>query len=67
MLVDEYTGKKRFDAIDMIVGGKAKFGNHFLSKYCYSVLDAGYKAFGFDGKILTEAVMEAFGYVQPQF
>ena len=41
--------------------------NPLPSKYYYSVLDAGYKAFGFDGKILTEAVMEAFGYVQPQF
>ncbi len=35
------------------------------SKYYYSVLDTGYKIFGFDGKILNEAVMEAFGQTQP--
>ena len=29
------------------------------SKYYYSVLEAGYKTFGFDDKILTEAVLEA--------
>ena len=40
--------------------------NPMPSKYYYSVLHEGYKAFGFDGKILDEAVMEAFGRIQPQ-
>ena len=40
--------------------------NPLPSKYYYSVLDAGYKTFGFDDKILKEAVREAFGQMQPQ-
>ena len=36
------------------------------SKYYYSVLDEGYKSFGFDAKILNEAVREAEGRIQPQ-
>ena len=39
--------------------------NPLPSKYYYSVLKAGYETFGFDGNILKEAVMEAFGQVQP--
>lgn len=44
---------------------EARGVNPLPSKYYYSVLDAGYKTFGFDGKILNEAVMEAFGRSQP--
>ena len=44
---------------------EARGVNPLPSKYYYSVLDAGYKTFGFDGKILNEAVMEAFGHSQP--
>ena len=44
---------------------EAREVNPLPSKYYYSVLDAGYKTFGFDGKILNEAVMEAFGRSQP--
>ena len=40
--------------------------NPLPSKYYYSVLDAGYKTFGFDGKILIEAVKEAARQIQPQ-
>ncbi len=39
--------------------------NPLPSKYYYSVLDTGYKTFGFDDKILNGAVREAFGQVQP--
>ncbi len=39
--------------------------NPLPSDYYYSVLDAGYKTFGFDDKILHEAVREAFGQIQP--
>ena len=35
--------------------------NPLPSKYYYSMLDAGYKTFGFDDKILKKAVREAFG------
>ena len=35
-------------------------------EYYYSVLEEGYKTFGFDGKILNEGVKEAFGHLQPQ-
>ena len=40
--------------------------NPLPSEYYYSVLDAGYKTFGFDDKILKKAVKEAFGLIQPQ-
>lgn len=39
--------------------------NPMPSKYYYSVLHEGYETFGFDGKILSEAVMEASVRVQP--
>ena len=39
--------------------------NPLPSKYYYSVLYAGYKAFGFDDRILDEAVREAFRQIQP--
>ena len=35
------------------------------SEYYYSVLDTGYKTFGFDGKILTEAIIEAAELIEP--
>ena len=44
---------------------EARGVNPLPSKYYYSVLDAGYKTFVFDSKILNEAVMEAFGRSQP--
>ena len=37
------------------------------SEYYYSVLEEGYKTFGFDGKILNEAVKEAISQKQPHF
>ena len=40
--------------------------NPLPSKYYYSVLDTGYKTFGFDGKILSEAVLEALRRAQPK-
>ena len=39
--------------------------NPLPSKHYYSVLNAGYKTFGFDGKILNEAVIEAARQIQP--
>ena len=39
--------------------------NPLPGKYYYSVLEEGYKTFGFDGKILQEAVKEALGQLQP--
>ena len=39
--------------------------NPLPSKHYYSVLNAGYKTFGFDGRILNEAVIEAARQVQP--
>ena len=44
---------------------EARGVNPLPSKYYYSVLDTGYKTFGFDGKILSEAVIEAIGRSQP--
>lgn len=40
--------------------------NPLPSKYYYSVLFAGYKTFGFDDKILNEAVIEAVNHSQSQ-
>ena len=40
--------------------------NPLPSKYYYSVLDTGYTTFGFDAKILNEAVREALGQIRPQ-
>ena len=40
--------------------------NPLPSEYYHSVLDAGYKTFGFDDKILNEAVMEAVMLARPQ-
>ena len=39
--------------------------NPLPSEYYYSVLDTGYKTFGFDGKILTEAIIEAAELIEP--
>ena len=39
--------------------------NPLPSKYYYSVLEEKYNTFGFDGKILQEAVKEALGHLQP--
>ena len=44
---------------------EARGVNPLPSDYYYSVLDAGYKTFGFDDKILHETVREAFGHLQP--
>ena len=44
---------------------EARGFNLLPGKYYYSVIEAGYKTFGFDGKILSEAVMEAFVRSQP--
>ena len=44
---------------------EARGVNPLPSKYYYFVLDAGYKTFGFDGKILDEALMEAIRQSQP--
>ena len=38
---------------------KARRNNPLPNPYYYSVLDAGYKAFGFDDKILKDAMTEA--------
>ncbi len=40
--------------------------NPLPSEHYYSVLDTGYKTFGFDGKILTEALLEAVRQCSPQ-
>ena len=40
--------------------------NPLPSEYYHSVLDAGYKTFGFDDKILNEAVREAVMLARPQ-
>ena len=45
---------------------EARSTNPLPSKYYYSVLFAGYKTFGFDDKILNEAVIEAVNHSQPQ-
>lgn len=37
----------------------------FPSKYYYSVLYDGYKTFGFDGRILNKAVIEAARLIEP--
>ena len=44
---------------------EARGVNPLPSEYYYSVLDAGYRTFGFDDKILSEAFLEAFGQVRP--
>ena len=45
---------------------EARGVNPLPSNYYYGVLDAGYKTFGFDGKILNEAMREALKRLQPQ-
>ena len=36
------------------------------SRHYYEILHSGYKRFGFDGKILTEALLEAVRQCSPQ-
>ena len=45
----------------------ARFANSVPSDYYYSVLDKGYKTFGFDKKILEGALIEAYKHFNSDF